>query len=331
VPNLDVIVIGASAGGVGSLQRVVERLPAAFPAAVFVTLHLPEDVRSVLPRILQRAGQLPAAHAENGEPVELGRIYIAPPGYHMTLERHSVRVSRGAREHGHRPAIDPLFRSAAITFGPRVIGVVLSGQLDDGTVGLMDVKRAGGVAVVQDPDDTPFPSMPRSAIAHVNVDYILPVQEIGRMLEHLVMEEETAEKVSDGREQLVRHELESLTHHEDEREKPGQPSPYSCPDCGGVLWEMKDGELLKFRCRVGHAYSQDALLGAQARTIEEALWTALRALEEQAAVKKRIGERMRRQNQEAAADQLFRRVAEIQQQAERVRGLLLSGVGANEA
>jgi two-component system chemotaxis response regulator CheB len=330
VPNLDVIVIGASAGGVGSLQRVVERLPAALPASIFITLHLPEDIRSVLPRILQRAGNLPAAHAENGEPIDSGRIYIAPPGFHMTLERDRVRVTRGAREHGHRPAIDPLFRSAAITFGPRVVGVVLSGQLDDGTVGLVEVKRAGGVAVVQDPDDTPFPSMPRSAIAHVNVDYILPADEIGRMLEHLVMEEESADKVPDGRERVVRYELEALTRHEDEREKPGQPSPYSCPDCGGVLWEMKDGELLKFRCRVGHAYNHETLASTQVRTVEEALWTALRALEEQAAVKKRIGERMRRQNNDAAAGQLIRRAQQIEEQAEQIRALLLSGVGANE-
>jgi two-component system, chemotaxis family, protein-glutamate methylesterase/glutaminase len=331
VAQLDVIVIGASAGGVGSLQRVVERLPAALPASVFVTLHLPEDVRSVLPRILTRAGHLPATHAENGEPIEPGRIYIAPPGYHMTLERQCVRITRGAREHGHRPAIDPLFRSAALTFGPRVIGVVLSGQLDDGTVGLSEVKRAGGVAVVQDPDDTPFQSMPRSAIAHVNVDYILPAQEIGRMLDHLVMEEQSADKAPNTREVMVRNELESLIKHEDEHDKPGQPSPYSCPDCGGVLWEVKDGDLSRFRCRVGHAYNPDTLSAAQARAVEEALWAALRALEEQAAVKKRVGERLRRQSQEAIGDQILRRAREIEQHAEHVRSLLLSGVGANES
>jgi two-component system chemotaxis response regulator CheB len=326
----DVIVIGASAGGVGSLQRVVEPLPASLPASIFVTLHLPEDARSVLPRILARAGHLPAAHAENGEAIEPGRIYIAPPGFHMTVEAECVRVSRGAREHGHRPAIDPLFRSAALSFGPRVIGVVLSGQLDDGTVGLAEVKRAGGVAVVQDPNDTPFPSMPRSAIAHVNVDYILPAEQIGRMLEHLVMEEETGDKRPNGRGQIVRRELESLTRHEDERDKAGDPSPYSCPDCGGVLWEMKDGDLLRFRCRVGHAYNTDTLTGAQARRVEEALWTALRALEEQAAVKKRVGERMRRQSHDAAAEQMMRRARQIEEHAENVRALLLSGVGANE-
>jgi two-component system, chemotaxis family, protein-glutamate methylesterase/glutaminase len=184
---------------------------------------------------------------------------------------------------------------------------------------------------VQDPEDTPFPSMPRSAIAHVNVDYILPVEEIGRMLEHLVMEEETADKGPNARERMVRQELESLTRHGDEHDKPGDPSPYSCPDCGGVLWEMKDGDLLRFRCRVGHAYNTDTLTSAQARNVEETLWTALRALEEQAAVKKRVGDRLRRQNQGALADQMLRRAREIEEHAENVRALLLSGVGANEA
>jgi two-component system chemotaxis response regulator CheB len=151
------------------------------------------------------------------------------------------------------------------------------------------------------------------------------------MVEHLVMEEETADnKPANERERVVRHELESLTKHEDERDRPGAPSPYACPDCGGVLWEMKDGELLRFRCRVGHAYNTETLTAAQARAVEEAVWTALRALEEQAAVKKRVGERFRRQNQDAAADQMLRRAREIEQHAEHVRTLLLSGVGANE-
>ena len=207
---------------------------------------------------------------------------------------------------------------------------MLSGQLDDGTLGLAEVKRAGGVAVVQDPDDTPFQSMPRSAIAHVNVDYILPAEEIGRMLEHLVVEENSADKPSNGRDVVVRHEIESLTKHEDERDKPGQPSPYACPDCGGVLWEVKDGELLRFRCRVGHAYTPDTLAAAQARAVEEALWTALRALEEQAAVKKRVAERMRRQTHEAGGEQMLRRARELEGHAAHVRSLLLRGVGANE-
>ncbi len=328
--QLNVIVIGASAGGVGSLQRVAERLPASLPAAVFVTLHLPEGRTSVLPQILARAGPLPAAHAENGQRIEPGRIYVAPPGFHMTLERDRVRVTRGAREHGLRPAIDPLFRSAALAFGPRVIGVVLSGQLDDGTVGLMEIKRAGGVAVVQEPDETAFQSMPRSAIAHVDVDYVLPTDEIGRMLEHLVLEEKAADRQPGPADSTVRRELDVLTNHEDEKEKSGEPSPYACPDCGGVLWELTEGEMMRFRCRVGHAFTAETLLATQAHAVEQALWDALRALEEQAAVKRRIAERLRRRGHHVAADQIMARARVLQSQSEQVRRLLLSGVGAVE-
>ncbi len=330
MPQLDVIVIGASAGGVGSLQRVAERLPASLPASIFVTLHLPEGIRSVLPRIMERAGPLPAAHAENGQAIEPGRIYIAPPGFHMTLERDGVRITRGAREHGLRPAIDPLFRSAALAYGPRVIGVVLSGQLDDGTVGLAEIKRAGGVAVVQDPDETAFQSMPKSAIAHVNVDYILPADEIGTMLQHLVLEAETADRVPDARAANVQRELEVLTVRQDERDKPGEPSPYACPDCGGVLWELSDGEMLRFRCRVGHAYTGDTLVGAEANAVEQSLWSALRALEEQAAVKKRMAERLRRAGRTSAADMIMGRARDLEQQSQQVRDLLLGGIGAVE-
>jgi two-component system, chemotaxis family, protein-glutamate methylesterase/glutaminase len=330
VPHFEVVVIGASAGGVGSLQRLVERLPAGLPAAVFVTLHLPEGVRSALPRILERAGPLPAVHAENGQPIDHGRIYIAPPGFHLTLESDRMRVTRGAREHGNRPAIDPLFRSAALAFGPRVIGVVLSGQLDDGTVGLGEIKRAGGVAVVQDPEETAFQSMPRNAIAHVNVDYILPADEIGRMLEHLIMEEESAERPP-CRDDTVRRELEVLTRHQDEREKPGEPSPYACPDCGGVLWELSDGEMFRFRCRVGHAYTADTLITAGAEALEQSLWSALRALEEQAAVKKRVAERMRRHGHDATANQIMTKVHDLERDTQQVRDLLLKGVGAVES
>ena len=328
--NFDVVVVGASAGGVGFLQKLVQGLPREFPAAVFVTLHVPDGAKSVLPNILSRAGQLPAHHAHNGEAIRPGLIYIAPPGFHMTVETHGIRVTRRAREHGLRPAIDPLFRSAALAFGPRAIGIVLSGLLDDGTVGLIEIKRAGGVAIVQDPADTEWPSMPQSALDHVKVDYCLPADQIGSLLQGLVQEKRTVTMSADKNDDTVEQELNVLTQHEDESEKPGVPSPYSCPECGGVLWELRDGELLRFRCRVGHAYTSDTLTTEQGVTVEHSLWTALRALEEQAAVKRRLGERARRQGNVASADHFERRSKDLEGHAQRVRDLLLSGVGASE-
>jgi two-component system chemotaxis response regulator CheB len=328
VARFDVVVIGASAGGVGFLQRVVERLPAGFRAAVFVALHLPDGVRSMLPAILERAGRLPASHAQNGARIRRGHIYVAPPGFHLTLEQSRMRISRGAREHGLRPAIDPLFRSAALVFGPRAIGVVLSGLLDDGTVGLREIKRAGGVAIVQDPAETPFPSMPESALAHVAVDYTLQAAQVGELLDTLVASDDAAAVGSFVDDETLEKELKELTMHEDEREHPGEPSPYSCPECGGVLWELQDGEMLRFRCRVGHAYTSETLTMEQATTVEHALWSALRALEEQAAVKRRLSERMRRVGHLTSAEKYAERVAELEAQAQSVRELLMVGVGA---
>jgi two-component system chemotaxis response regulator CheB len=331
VPRFDIVVVGASAGGVTYLQRVIEHLPADFPAAIFITLHLPESARSMMPRILERVGSLPAEHAQHGAPIRRGRIYVAPPGFHMTVDHERMRLSRGAREHGHRPAIDPLFRSAAVAFGPRAIGVILSGLLDDGTVGLLELKRAGGIAIVQDPDDTAFPSMPRSAIAHVSVDHVAPADQIGHVLQQLVMEHEPANPIPNGEDapdRLAAQELRELTVREDEREHPGEPSPYSCPECGGVLWEIKDDDVMRLRCRVGHAYTGETLSQEQARTVEGSLWMAVRALEEQGAVKRRLAERARRARQLSLAERLDRRVRELEQHADDIRALLLDGVGA---
>ncbi len=221
--KFDIVVIGASAGGVGFLQRVVERLPASFAAAVFVALHLPDGVRSRLPAILDRAGPLPALHAEDGAPIRPGHVYVAPPGFHLTLEKDRMRVTRGAREHGLRPAIDPLFRSAALWFGPRAIGVVLSGLLDDGTLGLREIKRAGGVAVVQDPAETPWPSMPESALAHVDVDYKLQASDIGERLAALVASSAAAAIAPAVDKDTLAKEVKELTMHEDRARSSRRP------------------------------------------------------------------------------------------------------------
>ena len=330
--NFDVVVIGASAGGVGSLQRVVEHIQPDFPAAIFIALHLPDGIRSMLPQILERAGNLPAGHARDGDRILAGRIYVAPAGFHLTVVRGGMVVTRGAREHGHRPAIDPLFRSAAVAYGRRAIGVILSGSLHDGTVGLREIKRAGGLAIIQDPNDTEWPSMPLSALQHVDVDHIAPASQIGTLLQELVMTpSRSADGMPDRDENRVKDELRELTMHEDERDHPGEPSPYSCPECGGVLWELRDGELIRFRCRVGHAYTTETLTTEQALTVEHALWSALRALEEQAAVRRRMAERATLHGKTIIAERYQRRARELDAQAEQVRGLVLAGVGSSEA
>lgn len=192
MPKRDLIVIGASAGGVEALRSLAAGLPGDLPACILIVLHVSPDGRSVLPEILTSAGEIPAFHARSGDPLTYGRIYVAPPNYHMVVKGSVLRIVRGPRENGHRPAVDPLFRSAALAFGPRVIGIVVSGALDDGTVGLMVVKREGGIAIVQDPAEASYSGMPQSAVDNVAVDYIVPIASIPGLLVSLVTGKESA-------------------------------------------------------------------------------------------------------------------------------------------
>ena len=258
----DIIVVGASAGGVEALSGLAESLPADLPAAVFVVLHLPPDARSLLPQILDRAGPLPAAHPADGAPIEHGRIYVAPPDHHLLVHRGTVRVVRGPRENGHRPAVDPLFRTASLAYGARVAGVVLSGALDDGTSGLIVIKRRGGISIIQDPAEAAFPSMPVSALENDHVDYSLPAAEIGPLLAELartpVQEEGGTDVPNETHREAAMAELQSGAVHDPNR--PGTASGFTCPECHGALWELQEDGLLRFRCRVGHAFSAESLL-----------------------------------------------------------------------
>ena len=239
----DIVVVGASAGGVEALMQLAYGLPPDLAASVFVVLHIAPDSASALPEILSRAGRLPAVHPADGQRIEPVRIYVAPPDRHLLLVGPRIHVVRGPRENGHRPAVDPLFRTAARSFGPRVVGVILSGTLDDGTAGLAAIKMRGGVAIVQDPDEALFQGMPRSAIDNVAVDHVLPVNEIAPRIAQLVQEPVTgsAPAVTDEMDMEARMaELEEAAVQRNER--PGTPSVFSCPECGGVLWEVADGE-----------------------------------------------------------------------------------------
>lgn len=319
--NRDIIVIGASAGGVEALSRLVADLPGDLPATVFVTVHFPRDSHSVLPRILTRRGRLAASHPDDREPIRRGHIYVAPPDHHLLVREGVIRLVRGPTENGNRPAIDPMFRSAAITYGARVIGVVLTGTLDDGTAGLFAITRRGGVGVAQDPADALFPSMPASAIEHGVAPYVAPLAALGALLERLVHEEidpipEPTMRDDAGKE--TAYSAFDMRVIEDPEGHPGEPSPYSCPDCGGVLWAIEDERMLRFRCRVGHGWTNDGLLMQQTETLDTALWTALRALEENASLNQQMAVRAGRRGNGALAAR-FRANAQL---AERRAGVL---------
>jgi two-component system, chemotaxis family, protein-glutamate methylesterase/glutaminase len=292
MPGHDLIVVGASAGGVEAISSLVAGLPADLPAAVCVVVHLRPDAQSRLSDILSRAAPLPVVAARDGAPLQSGTIYVAVPDLHLLIERADdgrgvLRLVRGPRENRARPAVDPLFRSAALAYGPRVIGVVLSGALDDGTAGLWSVKDRGGVAVVQDPEDAAVSSMPTSAIAEVAVDHVAPVGELGPLLGRLArlpLRSAPLQNAVQAVDELEREvgitALDDEYHQEAERY--GRPSRYSCPDCGGVLWDVTGVGPMRFRCEVGHAHSAASLAEGQTEVVEAAMWSALRALEDKA-------------------------------------------------
>jgi two-component system chemotaxis response regulator CheB len=292
----DLVVIGASAGGIEAVSAILANLPADLAAAVMVVLHTAPHGPSVLPAVFSRAGKLPAQHPYHGEKFRQGRVYVAPPDHHLLISGGHLLVVKGPTENHTRPAIDPLFRSAALNGGARVIGVVLTGYLDDGTAGLAAIKARGGVAIVQDPDDAREPSMPLNALEHVQADRVLPAAQIGPAIAGLVGERvpaaPAASRALEIETRIAAAEADML-HERPGTAELGPPSPFSCPECSGVLFEMAGMNPLRFRCRTGHAYSAKSLMADQTSALEGALWTALRALEESAALARRVASQSR--------------------------------------
>jgi two-component system chemotaxis response regulator CheB len=326
VVQRDVIVIGASAGGVQTLQGLVAQLPPELPASVLVVLHLMSAGTSVLHNILDRAGPLPATPARDSEQLERGHIYVAPPDFHLLLRGPNIHLSAGPRENGHRPAVDPLFRSAARAYGPRVIGVVLSGMLDDGTDGLRLIKQRGGATVVQDPTDALYGDMPRNAIRDVDPDRVVPLAEMGAVLFDLIdapltsTADATAE---DPEEQAI--DLVEVEFGRDDIE--GDPTLLTCPDCGGVMLERAEGGVVRFACQVGHSYSPESFDDEQGEALESALWTAIRTLDERADLLRRMARRAGRHGGPASvdstADRLTVKAQMASDHADEIRGTLL--------
>ncbi|MCC6313157.1 MAG: chemotaxis protein CheB [Thermomicrobiales bacterium] len=282
----DIIAIGGSAGSVVALMDILGALPAELPAAIFVVIHIPNYLPSLLPKVLGRRAALPVAAARDGEAIAPGRVYVAPPDRHLLVRPGRIELSRGPRENRFRPAIDPLFRSAARAYGPRVVAVELSGALSDGAVGMLAVRSHGGVTVVQDPGDAAFPSMPESALQLAGADYIAPAAEIAPLLAALAETpavSRTGDPMDDDDARLtevIRHDF----REQELGERALETSIYACPDCGGVLWQAGDGPATHFRCHVGHAYAAEALFALKSEEVEDALWMAVRLLKEKAAL-----------------------------------------------
>jgi two-component system chemotaxis response regulator CheB len=312
----EVVVVGASAGGVEALTQVISSLPLELPASVFVVLHLAPGGYSVLAAILDRAGPMPVTAGQDGEKFERGHVYVCPPDYHMLVADGHVKLTRGPRENGHRPAVDPLFRSAARAYRERTIGVVLSGTLDDGTAGLAFLKARGGAAIVQDPDDAMYPGMPASAIAHVEVDRVVPVDQVADAICALVDEPLRVANPRDDADDPISHDegpdLVEMMPDDTDVDEEGMPTNLTCPDCGGVLNLFENGTLMRFGCQVGHTYSPDSLFNGQSQAVESAMWAAIRTLEERADLLRRMG---RRSRHERSFERLERRARDVEREA----------------
>jgi two-component system, chemotaxis family, protein-glutamate methylesterase/glutaminase len=301
-PRRDIVVVGASAGGVEALSRFASLLPAGLAAAVFVVLHVPPGIRSRLPEILDRRGPLPARHARDGDLVEAGRILVAPPDYHLEVGATRVRLVHGPRRNSSRPSVDVLFRSAAANHRSRVVGVVLSGYLDDGAEGIREIVRAGGVGIAQDPAEALNPEMPENAIERASLDLVLPVEEIARRVAEMA-----AGGVSVGgrvmggepKEELLEPERPDVQIGADDT--PGVPTGLTCPECHGVLWAGPDSTSEVLHCRVGHAYSIETLEEEQRLAVERALWAGVRSLREQSAISGHIARRAEERGTESIA------------------------------
>jgi two-component system chemotaxis response regulator CheB len=284
------IVVGASAGGVEALTALVRELPERLPAALAIVLHVAPSGTSVLPAILNRAGRMTVRAAVDGDVFREGCIYVAPPDLHLEVEDGRLALRHGPRENAHRPAVDRLFRTAADAYGPGAIGVILSGTLDDGAAGLAAIKRRGGCTVVQDPDDALYPGMPRNAISRATPDHVVPLADIPRLLVD-ILDTEGVEMTDDRPEPRPSAAPPGRELDAGPEMPAGDAAGLSCPECGGALWYVVEGHAHRFRCRIGHAYSEASLMDEHGRALEIALWTALRALEERAGLLRRMARR----------------------------------------
>jgi two-component system chemotaxis response regulator CheB len=322
-PASAVIALGASAGGVEALSTVVAGLPAGLPAAIVVVLHLPTSSYSALPDILSRSGPLSARHPEDGQTLNAGTIYVAPPGHHLCVGGGRARLTRGPRENGHRPSVDVLFRSVAETYGPAGAGVVLSGYLDDGAAGLAAIKHAGGFSVVQEPSDAAFPDMPRAAIGLAEPDALCPAAQVYSCLSAWL---EGAKQRPVPRVTEVPVPQRAYSPDPEAVEL----TEFTCPECGGTLWLEKDHGATRFRCRVGHGFSTTGLMVGKQEALEAALWSAIVALDERRDLNRRIRDRLAGGQESRRLAYYEREMAESERRAQVLRDLfdeLVESVG----
>lgn len=319
-----VVAIGASAGGIEALSELLRALPSSLSAAFLVVVHIPAHSPSYLDEVLARCTAMPVRPASNGEPLKNRCVYVASADLHLMVDGGKAKLTRGPKECRVRPAIDVLFRSAAVNYGPRAAGVVLSGMLDDGTAGLWAIKEAGGLALVQDPAQAIHDSMPRSAIEHVAVDFVGPVEALAQQIVGF-----TKRGPAPGQQGgSPRHELENRIAGEENAlqlgvMKMGEVSKYTCPDCHGVLMQVDEGRIVRFRCHTGHAFSIKTLLEEVSEAIDHGLWDTIRAVEERVLLLRQMGELARQRGAAEEATTCETQARNAEERIKTIRELVL--------
>ncbi|WP_123129158.1 chemotaxis protein CheB [Rufibacter latericius] len=332
LPHHDIIVIGTSAGGMAVLCELMDQLPQDLPASIFIVQHLARNSNSnVLVERLNKTSKLICQVAAHEQTIENGNVYFVPQDHHLLLQKGRMLVTKGPRENLFRPAIDPLFRSAAAAYGPRVIGIVLTGMLQDGTVGMEMIKRSGGITIVQKPEEAEYPDMPLSVLNEIEVDYVVNVAEMGQLLEELVFvpsspDAEAPEDIV--YEANIAERLMLDSGEIENTELMGSRSHFSCPSCGGALWEVSKGNVTHYRCHVGHAFTPEAYLNANVESIEETLWIALRMLEERRTMLSAMADQDRRKGHNYWSEAQEERANELKQHISRIRHLLMTNANA---
>lgn len=325
-----VVLIGGSAGAIPSILEICRNLPKSFTVPICIVIHMHPDSKSALPMLLESASGISSKHAEDQDILEPRTIYVAPPDRHMLLEGGRIFIHRGAHENRSRPAIDPLFRSAALTYGTNVVAVLLSGYLDDGAAGLLAVKREGGRIIVQDPNDTIYGDMPANALEVVRADFVLPLQDIPRAIVQMA---ERIQGIKSPRPSALEVEnaeenvRTNVANGDGVEYMQGKPSTFSCPQCSGSLWEIQDGQMIRYRCHEGHAYAPKSLIAGQNDALENALWTALRALDDKIALQQRLLRRAEQLDQHLAARKYMDTIEHTDVHAHYIRQILKTGSG----
>ncbi|HVG41096.1 MAG TPA: chemotaxis protein CheB [Chitinophagaceae bacterium] len=319
----DIVVIGASAGGVIALMELFKRIPKNFEGYIFVVQHLSPFSPSVLPQILSRSGHLKAQHPEDGEEMKLNTIYIAPPDHHLLIEKDKVMVKKGPKENRFRPSIDALFRSAAYNYGSRVVGLVLSGLLDDGTSGLWSIKRKGGTTIIQDPMDAEFPSMPLNVLEYVDVDHSVTINEMGELLNQITKEKATAAAMlSEEEMEQLRVEV-NIAAQDNAFEmgvlEKGSLTSLTCPECSGSLVQFTEGKIVRFRCHTGHAFTDSALLAGVTKAVEENLWKSVRGMEEAIIILEKTAGQFQEQGKDKVAKVFTNKAKEVRKWSQDIR------------